>query len=143
MLPRVAQWIRRLQELHARLGQHENRLADLRNAGGADLGGPLVNAWTGDWAEVRKILWEFASRGILLKDIDRGLVDFPAIREGREVPCAASRKIRQVKQIIVACHPLERTPGRCCAADVCANPRNSGPAIDRARERRERLGNCH
>ncbi len=85
LLPRVAQWIRRLQELHARLGQHENRLADLRNAGGADLGGPLVNAWTGDWAEVRKILWEFASRGILLKDIDRGLVDFPAIREGREV----------------------------------------------------------
>ena len=28
---------------------------------------------------------EFDERGIVLRDLDRGLIDFPAIREGREV----------------------------------------------------------
>ena len=28
---------------------------------------------------------EFAERDIVLRDLDRGLIDFPAVREGREV----------------------------------------------------------
>jgi hypothetical protein len=34
---------------------------------------------------MRDLVDQFASGDIVLRDIDRGLVDFPAIREGREV----------------------------------------------------------
>jgi hypothetical protein len=34
---------------------------------------------------VRRMLAEFEALGIVLRDIDRGLIDFPAIVEGREV----------------------------------------------------------
>ena len=35
--------------------------------------------------EVRRLLETLSESGIVLRDIDRGLVDFPAIVEGREV----------------------------------------------------------
>jgi len=42
-----------------------------------------------DWvkliAEFRSLLLEFCQRDIEIKDLDRGLVDFPAIIGGREV----------------------------------------------------------
>lgn len=34
---------------------------------------------------VRAVLEEFSDRGIILRDVQRGLVDFPAMREDREV----------------------------------------------------------
>lgn len=34
---------------------------------------------------VRAVLDEFSDRGIILRDVQRGLVDFPAMREDREV----------------------------------------------------------
>jgi len=35
--------------------------------------------------EVQRLLAALQEAGIVIRDIDRGLVDFPAIREGREV----------------------------------------------------------
>jgi hypothetical protein len=35
--------------------------------------------------EVRRLLAALEEAGIVIRDIDRGLVDFPALREGREV----------------------------------------------------------
>lgn len=35
--------------------------------------------------EVRRLLEALEQSGIVLRDIDRGLIDFPALREGREV----------------------------------------------------------
>jgi hypothetical protein len=34
---------------------------------------------------VRRLLEALSESGIVLRDIDRGLVDFPAIQDGREV----------------------------------------------------------
>ena len=35
--------------------------------------------------EVRRLLLTLGEGGIVVRDIDRGLIDFPAIRDGREV----------------------------------------------------------
>jgi len=35
--------------------------------------------------EVRRLLLTLEQAGIVIRDIDRGLIDFPALREGREV----------------------------------------------------------
>lgn len=38
-----------------------------------------------DWARFERILGELRGLGVLLKDLDMGLLDFPSIRDGREV----------------------------------------------------------
>ena len=35
--------------------------------------------------ELREPLEEFEERGIIIRDLQRGLIDFPALRDGREV----------------------------------------------------------
>jgi hypothetical protein len=84
LLPDVRRWLRRLVEQRSRLEKSDARLTALR-AGGADLGGPVVNDWVRTMAEIRAVLVEFQQREIQIKDLDRGLIDFPAIIGDREV----------------------------------------------------------
>jgi hypothetical protein len=44
-----------------------------------------VNRWVRALADFRDLLAEFQNREIVIKDLERGLVDFPAIIGGREV----------------------------------------------------------
>lgn len=84
LLPQVRQWLERLIELRSELEKQDERLAGLL-APGCDLGGELVNAWVRTMASIKQVLLEFHSREIQLKDLDRGLIDFPAIISGKEV----------------------------------------------------------
>lgn len=54
-------------------------------AHGEDLGGEGVDHLARLLAEVRQIRSRFRQHEIQVKDLDRGLVDFPALLAGREV----------------------------------------------------------
>ena len=84
MLPQVRQWLARLVRQQAELQKLEGRLSGLM-VPGADLGGQLVNAWVRALAELEAVLLEFQRREIQVKDVERGLIDFPAIIGGKEV----------------------------------------------------------
>lgn len=84
LLPQIREWLDKLERLTSRLKQVEKRYADLLNAG-ADLGGPSINQWINTLADTKCLLDEFASRQIIIKDLNRGLLDFPSLRDGREV----------------------------------------------------------
>jgi hypothetical protein len=84
LLPRLRQWLQRLAQLRKELEQHEKRLGGLM-APGRDLGGTLVNRWVRLLAEIKDLLLEFHRREIQLKDLERGLVDFPALIGDREI----------------------------------------------------------
>lgn len=84
LLPQIRQWLHRLDELRRELHTRDRRLSSLLSAG-SDVGGQLVNDWVRTMVETRELLSEFHGREILIKDIERGLVDFPAIVGGREV----------------------------------------------------------
>ncbi len=56
-----------------------------RLAAGEDLGGPATIAFVRDLGQLHDLLRKFHSRNIQLKDPERGLVDFPAQLDGREV----------------------------------------------------------
>jgi hypothetical protein len=84
LLPQVRQWLERLLKLRARLEQEEERLSGLMIQGG-DLGGSLVNTWVRILVDLQSVLIEFYRREIQIKDIDRGLIDFPAVLGGKEV----------------------------------------------------------
>lgn len=84
LLPRVREWLARLESSRRQLLKCDRRLSPLMEQG-IDAGGELVNHWVSAMADLRRVLIEFQRREILLKDVDRGLVDFPAILGGKEV----------------------------------------------------------
>ncbi|MCW5550648.1 MAG: DUF2203 domain-containing protein [Verrucomicrobiae bacterium] len=84
LLPQVRQWLQQLNHLRRELERFDKRLSGLMNPG-HDVGGELVNNWIRALADTQQVLGEFQSRQIFIKDLERGLLDFPAIIGGREV----------------------------------------------------------
>jgi hypothetical protein len=84
LLPQIRQWLSALDGLRPQLHNHEQHLNALMESG-CDVGGKTVNAWIRAMAEMRELLVEFHQRQILIKDVERGLIDFPAIIGGKEV----------------------------------------------------------
>jgi hypothetical protein len=80
----VRRWLERLDQVRHYLQKSEG--GRLRRLGqGRDLGGEEVNGWVRLLADLKGVLEEFQRREIQLKDLDRGLVDFPAFVGGKEV----------------------------------------------------------
>jgi hypothetical protein len=84
LLPMIRLWLERLDALRQILLELDEHLSHLGKQGD-DLGGDHVNCYIRSVADVKSVLTEFQSRQIQLKDIQRGLIDFPALREGREI----------------------------------------------------------
>ncbi len=84
LLPEVRRWLDRLLALRTELEGQDEQLTQLMRPG-CDLGGALVNAWTRTLTELKTVLLEFYQREIQIKDLDRGLIDFPSLREGKEI----------------------------------------------------------
>ncbi len=84
LLPKLRQWLDRLIQLRADLEKNDRRIAGLM-AEGQDTGGDLVNQSIKLLSEIKGLLQGFADREIVIKDLSRGLVDFPALIGGKEV----------------------------------------------------------
>ena len=84
LLPQVRAWLKRLNELRQDFDRFDQRLTSLMSPG-HDVGGDLVNRWIRTLADMQEVLMEFQQRQIQLKDVERGLIDFPAIIGGQEV----------------------------------------------------------
>jgi hypothetical protein len=84
LLAQVREWLKRTIQLRGDLEKLDQRLSGLL-APGCDLGGEWVNAWVRTLADLDAVLREFQRREIQVKDLDRGLVDFPAIIGVKEV----------------------------------------------------------
>jgi hypothetical protein len=86
MLPRLRRQFQELHDLQAAIrvtaARHDGAREARRGNGGGTEG-------SGDYAEAnlrfQTILHEIAEAGIQVKDVERGLVDFPHIRDDREV----------------------------------------------------------
>jgi hypothetical protein len=82
LLPRVAELLATMRDARDRLGDSAARaaLAEASNGGGEP--GRVVS---GGFLELRESMLEFRERQIVLRDLDRGLVDFPSMRGDREI----------------------------------------------------------
>ena len=84
LLPQVEPLLRSLRDARDRLTDSEAHevLAEAAPANGGGASGRLV----GDaFLEVRGLLAQIQELGIVIRDIDRGLIDFPAIIDDAEV----------------------------------------------------------
>lgn len=86
LLPSVRQILRRIQRSRQRISQyrHAAKLAaeGAEQGGGGMEGGALYATILTNFTEE---IAELEALGVQLKDFDRGLVDFPSLREGRVV----------------------------------------------------------
>ena len=84
LLTRVEPMLRKLREARDRLTDaelHELLATAAPGNGGGNPGRSVGEAFL----EVRELLGSIQELGIVVRDIDRGLIDFPAIRDQREV----------------------------------------------------------
>jgi len=84
LLPKIRQWLARLNQLRKDLDRFDKRLSGMTEQGN-DIGGDTVNQWIRTLADMQEILAEFQQREIFIKDLERGLIDFPAIMGDKEV----------------------------------------------------------
>jgi hypothetical protein len=83
-LPHVKPLLQKLRDARDMLTDeqaHEALTDSAPSNGGGDPGTQVGEAFL----EVRRLLLTLGEGGIVVRDIDRGLIDFPAIRDGREV----------------------------------------------------------
>ena len=84
LLGRIEPVLRSLREARDRLTDaeaHEALAGAAPTNGGGDPGRDVGEAFL----EVRRMLLALQELGIVVRDIERGLIDFPAIHDGREV----------------------------------------------------------
>ena len=80
----VAERLERLRAARSQLGDEEARAA-LGEAAPANGGGGPGRVVSEAFLGLQRALGELQAMEIVLRDLERGLVDFPALRDGREV----------------------------------------------------------
>jgi len=84
LLPKVRQWLQQLQSLQPIIEEYEDRVGTMLKSG-QDCGGDTVNYWLKKLADFQAIVHRFDRGDIQIKDLDRGLIDFPHLMGDREV----------------------------------------------------------
>jgi hypothetical protein len=80
----VQNWLGEIRHLQQVVERGSERNAGLF-AEGRDLGGERINDQLRDLARMRELLGEFEALEIQIKDLARGLLDFPALRGDHEI----------------------------------------------------------
>jgi hypothetical protein len=86
LLPKVAPKLVSIKKLHKNIGSFKSAVSAaaegaVMGGGGAECGTQYVNALV----EIGKLTTEINDLGVQIKDYTRGLIDFPAMRDGRVI----------------------------------------------------------
>ena len=84
LLPHVVELIARMRAARDMLGDREAREA-LSESGPTNGGGGPGRTVSEGFLDLRDSMAELQGLDVVLRDLDRGLLDFPALRDGREV----------------------------------------------------------
>jgi hypothetical protein len=86
LLPAVRELLRKMQRTRRRLSTYRNQ-AKLAAEGAEDGGGGMAEGvvYAALLTQFTTEMSELEAMGVQLKDFDRGLIDFPSLRDGRVV----------------------------------------------------------
>jgi hypothetical protein len=84
LLPWVGEHLDRLRSARDRLGDIDARAA-LAATGQTNGGGHAGKVVSEGFLELRELMLELREREIVLRDLDRGLIDFPSLRGDDEI----------------------------------------------------------
>ena len=84
LLPQIREWLDALARFRDEHQQLDPAVAKALGAGD-DLGGDMINRYLRTLSAIKDIVLRFHQLEIQIKDVDRGLIDFPAYIGGNEV----------------------------------------------------------
>jgi hypothetical protein len=84
LLPRIGELLELMRGARAKLGDDEAREA-LAEAGPTNGGGAPGRTVSEGFLALREAMIELRERQVVVRDLDRGLVDFPSLRDGAEI----------------------------------------------------------
>lgn len=85
LLPELRRLFTELHRHRDQLQVADEQLEGLRSDSQNDLGGPAVDRMLTTMVELNSQLRHIQDLGLVIKDLDRGLVDFPHLRDSTEV----------------------------------------------------------
>lgn len=86
LIPQIQAMVEQLRQERRRLLRHRPTAEATAQQAGGNGGGSDAGAYLSDyWQTFGRSLARLQATGVVLKDVNRGLVDFPHWREGREV----------------------------------------------------------
>ena len=85
LLPELRQLLERIQAVRSSLTISWEQAQPVLVAAPHNGGGKEASGYVSDLTRLNALLQAFQRQGVVIKDIDRGLVDFPHWRDGREV----------------------------------------------------------
>ena len=85
LLPKLAPLMRRLLNRRARASRVAQQVGDTLHDFRSNVGGEELSALTQDFAAIEQMIDEIQSYGVVLKDVNAGLLDFLSERNGRDV----------------------------------------------------------
>lgn len=103
LLPEVRELLERMQVYRDRLVLDWKEAEPIVRMAGQNGGGKQAGGYLDDLVQLNRRLKRLGELGVQLKDLDQGLVDFPAWREGEEVLLCW----RQGEEQIAFWHDLE------------------------------------
>ena len=84
MIPQVREWLKQISQLrheHTEVSRCVNTMMKTQS----DIGGMSINQSIKLLSKIQTVFSEFKNHQIQIKDLERGLVDFPSRRGNREV----------------------------------------------------------
>jgi hypothetical protein len=86
LIPQMKVMIEQLRQGRHRLQKHRTTAEAVSQQAGGNGGGSEAGAYLSDYSQtIARSLAQLHAMGIVLKDLEHGLIDFPHQREGREV----------------------------------------------------------
>ncbi|MGH2705391.1 MAG: DUF2203 domain-containing protein [Actinomycetota bacterium] len=82
LLPEVRERLELLREANSHIAGHRERVTSVAAGNGGD---PKADEWLDAGRQVAAQLHWFNEEGIVVRDVEQGLIDFPSRREGREI----------------------------------------------------------
>ena len=85
LLPKLAPLMKNLLDRRARASRQAQQLGHLLSDFRSNVGSPELSALTVDFAAIERMIDQIQAYGVVLKDVNAGLLDFLSERNGRDV----------------------------------------------------------
>ena len=85
LLPTMAKIFEEIHTINQELNSRQSEANELKQSAKTNGGGPSSNIHLSATLRIQKLLEKVEKMGAFVKDLDRGLIDFPHLRGNREV----------------------------------------------------------
>ncbi|MGH2536231.1 MAG: DUF2203 domain-containing protein [Candidatus Promineifilaceae bacterium] len=85
LLPELEPLMADVLERRAKVARMRGQVAGMLERQGADVGGPAASALVRDFMKIERLVRKIHAYGVVIKDLNAGLLDFLSKRDGREV----------------------------------------------------------